>query len=59
MSDDKTKRGFPDNALISINEPYEVQYWANKFGVSPQKLRLAVNAVGNSAAAVRNYLSRH
>ena len=30
MSDDKSKRGFPDNTKFNKNEPYEVNYAAKK-----------------------------
>ena len=43
--------------LINTSENYEVEYWANKFGVRPERLKTAVRAVGNSAAAVAKYLN--
>jgi Protein of unknown function (DUF3606) len=33
MADDPTKREPADRSRISLLEPYEVQYWADKFGV--------------------------
>jgi hypothetical protein len=58
MADDKTKRGPPDTQRINVNEPYEVNYWTKTLGVSEQKLRDAVRAVGVSVAAVRRHLGR-
>lgn len=58
MSDDKTKRGPPDSQRINVNEPYEVAYWTKTLGVSEQKLRDAVRAVGVSVAAVRRHLGK-
>jgi hypothetical protein len=56
--DDKTKTGSPDRDLINTNENYEVEYWSNKFGVTPEKLKSAVKAVGSSAKAVEAYLNK-
>jgi hypothetical protein len=39
-----------------ILEPYEVQYWADKFGVSKERLSEAVRRVGHSADAVSREL---
>jgi hypothetical protein len=58
MADDKTKRGPPDTQRINVNEPYEVSYWTKTLGVSEQKLREAVRAVGVSVAAVKKYLGK-
>ncbi len=58
MADDKTKTGSPDSDLINTSENYEVEYWSKKFGVSPEELKGAVKAVGNSVAAVKMYLKK-
>ena len=39
-----------------MNEDYELRDWSKKFGVSPQRLKQAVAAVGTSASAVEKYL---
>ena len=46
-----TKRGPADRSRISLLEPYEVQYWADKFGVSKERLSEAVRRIGHSADA--------
>ena len=56
MADDKTKTGSPDSDLINTSENYEVDYWSKKFGVTPEELKAAVKAVGNSAGAVEEKL---
>ena len=56
MADDKTHVGSPDRDRISLGEDYEVRDWTRSLGVSEAELREAVDAVGNSAAAVRAYL---
>ena len=56
MSDDKTKTGGQDRARINVNEDYELRDWSKKFGVTPEQLKQAVNAVGTSAEAVEAHL---
>ena len=56
MADSKTNVGAPDRDRISLSEDYEVRDWAESFGVSEDRLREAVQAVGNSAEKVREYL---
>ena len=52
MADDLSKRGPADRSRINLSEPYEVQYWADKFGVSKERLSEVVRKVGPSADAV-------
>lgn len=59
MSDDKNNRGGQDRSRINTNEDYELDYWTDKFGVSRDKIREAVKAVGNSADAVEEYLKNN
>jgi len=56
--DNKDKIGAPDRDLINTSENYELEYWSNKFGVSIEQLKVAVKAVGNSAAKVEQYLKK-
>lgn len=56
--DNKSKIGSTDNTRININENYEVENWSEKFGVSADKLKEAVNAVGTSAKEVEKYLNK-
>jgi hypothetical protein len=56
MADDKQAVGSPDRDRISLSEDYEIRSWTESLGVSEQELREAVDAVGNSADAVRAYL---
>jgi hypothetical protein len=58
MSDDKTNRGPRDGQRINVNEDYEVRYWTQALGVTPDELRKAVRAVGVSSEAVRRHLGR-
>jgi hypothetical protein len=56
MSDDTTNRGTPDNKNISMKEEHEVRYWTKALGVTKEQLQAAVDAVGSSAAKVREHL---
>ena len=55
MSEDTTKTEH-DRKLIALTEPYEVRDWCKAFGCTKEELERAVDAVGHSAAQVREYL---
>jgi hypothetical protein len=55
VSDDPTKTGL-DRKLISLEQEHEVRGWCESFQCSPEELRRAVKAVGNSAEKVRAYI---
>jgi hypothetical protein len=46
MADDKTKSGKPDRTRINVNEEYELRAWAERFAVSPGRLKEIVAKVG-------------
>ena len=56
MADDPKKSGGQDRTRININQDYELRDWSKKFGVTPEQLKAAVSAVGDSAAAVERHL---
>lgn len=56
--DNKTNRGEPDRSKINVNEPYELKYWAEKFGVPETELRLAVHKAGTNPDAVQRALGK-
>ena len=56
--DYKTYTHSTETDLIDASEYYEVEYWSNKFGVTPEKLKSAIKAVGSSAKAVESYLQK-
>lgn len=56
--DNKQQVGAPDRDRINVNEDYEVQYWSEKFGVSRDELRDAVEAAGTSVEKVKAYLNK-
>ena len=55
MSDDPKKTGL-DRKLISLEQEHEVRDWCQSFNCTPEDLRRAVEAVGNSAEKVRAYI---
>ena len=56
--DDKTKKGPQDASRVNVNEPWELRYWTQKFGVTAEKLRTAVKAVGPMVKDVETQLKR-
>lgn len=58
MSDDLSKRRPQDATKVNVNETWELEYWSNKFGVTKERLKEAVKAVGTSAAVVQKYLGK-
>jgi Protein of unknown function (DUF3606) len=51
-------KGPQDRSRIGLLEPHEVQYWADKFNVSKERLSEAVRDVGHSAADVEKELKK-
>jgi len=47
MSDNKDKTDNRDRTQINVNEPYELQYWSEKFNITPDELRSAVERAGS------------
>ena len=58
MSDDKGKRGSPDRDRIDMSDPDEVRNWTKSLGVTKEELQKAVQAAGDRAEQVREYLGR-
>lgn len=54
MSDEKSRVGSPDRDRINVNEDYEVRYWCQAFGVTPDQLKHAVRHAGPVADVVRD-----
>ena len=47
-----------DYSVINIAENKEISYWTKELGCNADELVEAIKAVGNSAEAVRQYLTR-
>lgn len=58
MADDPSKRGTPDNDLISLTQPHEVAYWTRALGVTEAQLRAAIAKVGRSVKAVKAHFGK-
>jgi hypothetical protein len=56
MPDDKSKSGGQDRERIDVNQDYELHDWAKSLGVTPQRVKEAVQAVGDRVEKVREYL---
>lgn len=56
MSDDKTQAHGQDRDRINVHEDYELRDWSKSLGVTPERLKEAVQAVGDRAEKVREYL---
>lgn len=56
MADDLKQAGRHDESRINIGQDYEVRYWCEKLGVSPDQLKSAVAKVGPVVRHVREYL---
>jgi len=46
-----------DDKFLSLEQDWEAEYWAKRFGVSRKSLEEAVAAVGSSVANVGAYLN--
>jgi hypothetical protein len=46
MADDLKQTGRHDDERINVDQDHELSYWAEKFGVSRDRLREAVAKVG-------------
>jgi hypothetical protein len=58
MSDDKTKTGGQDRQRINVHEDYELRDWAKSLNTTPERIKEAVQAVGDRAEKVREYLGQ-
>ena len=56
MADDLSQRGGQDRKRINVNQDHELRNWAQKFGVTSERVREAVQAVGDRADKVEDYL---
>lgn len=52
----QNKGNYSKKTRIDVNEPLQVAYWTQRFGVSSRELIAATLAVGPSAKNVENYL---
>ena len=58
MSDDKSNRGAQDQSRVSADEPYEVEYFARKHGITQAQAREIIEKHGPSREACDRAASR-
>lgn len=58
MTDNLKRRQPEDPNKINVNQSWELNYWTDTLGVSEQKLRAAVSAVGPLVKDVKKYLGK-
>ena len=58
MSDDTRKVGKQDRDRINVSEEYELRDWSEKFGVTPEELKSAVQKVGPMVKDVQEHLGK-
>jgi hypothetical protein len=58
VADDLKQAGKPDDARINVEQEHELNYWSEKFGVSREELRKAVQAAGPMVKDVRQQLNK-
>lgn len=56
MADDKSKSGGQDRERVNVHQDYELRDWAKSLNTTPQRVKEAVQAVGDRADKVREYL---
>jgi hypothetical protein len=58
MSDNKSQTGGQDRERINVHQDYELRDWAKSLNTTPERVKEAVQAVGDRAEKVREYLSQ-
>ena len=58
MSDNKSQTGGQDRERINVHQDYELRDWAKSMNTTPERLKEAVQAVGDRAEKVREYLKQ-
>jgi hypothetical protein len=58
MSDDKSKANGQDRQRINVHEDYELRDWAASLQTTPERLKEAVQAVGDRVDDVRGFLGQ-
>jgi hypothetical protein len=58
MSDDKSRSNGQDRQRINVHQDYELRDWSKSLNTTPGRLKEAVQAVGDRAEQVREYLAK-
>lgn len=59
MPEEQSNAHGADRHHLNPNDDYELRFWGERFGVSHDLLKQAVDAVGTSAKHVEDWLSQH
>jgi hypothetical protein len=59
MTDNLSRTVQLDDSSITINQDYELEYWAKKMNVSKEKIKAAVAAVGFKVADIQDWLKNN
>lgn len=58
MPDSTDKSHGQDRTRINVNQDYELRDWAKSLNTTPERVKEAVEAVGDRADKVREYLGQ-
>lgn len=58
MPDSTDKAHGQDRQRINVNQDYELRDWAKSLNTTPERVKEAVQAVGDRADKVREYLGQ-
>ncbi len=58
MLDDTSKQASDERPRINVHKESDLKYWAERFGVSHEKLRQTVATVGSTVEAVKQHLGK-
>lgn len=58
MSDDKNNIGKADRNRIDISEPYELEYWKKRLGITTEQLKEVIEKVGPMTKDVEAFLAK-
>ena len=59
MADDRTWKSGLDRTRIDVQQDDELDDWSERLGVSPDRVKDAVKAVGPNVDAVERHLAAH
>jgi hypothetical protein len=54
---DSRDRGPEDGRYVNVHQDYEVRYWTERFGVTAERLKAAVEKVGTYVPSVEQELA--
>jgi len=58
MLQETSKQASNERPRIDVHKESDLKYWSERFGISHEKLRQTVAAVGSTVEAVRKHLGK-